>query len=605
MVVMCSAQQEVSLAGQWLESMRISVVRVDQEELQAAVKRSTGSDCFLLDDPAGSISAQRSVVTFSRDPSEGWAQATSGILSYWGEVGSQVPLPYPIASALSIYALVEAVLICLIADETLRLRVDRARALYSCMSTAYAAFSVGEGFDGYHHTGVIDAPERGWRCSDGGVFLFFDSLKNASAFWKAVDLDVPRDSAGLSLDAYRYVDRGKYEDAFVHYSAEDLCQMARRCGGFASPILGSAEGAPYHGVVGGELVPFQVNLGAAANHVESRMRVFPKRDAVAQPGRFAAHPWLAGNRIVEVTAAAAGPFSGHLLSRLGVEVIRFASPGRDILDTVPPFVDGISVVKHFLSDGKTTLYADLKSDEGQQCLREVVSSADAIVQNMAMRVSDGLGVSETAIHKRQPNLPHITIAGFPPNSRFRSEPCIDPIAQAASGFAKPKDADGPEFLRYFTLMDFASGHAATVGVLRALLTQLKGAGSGRYTFKTSLVENAVFLRQYREERRVHRKIANTFGQVWYVESESRVGTWEAVSSLEKESMTMRRRRDLEDEGVLVQEVFDPYRLLGASRDGLHPFSELITWSQESSPMAIGSLPYVNTHDVGFPGEVQS
>src|ERR1700694_162174 len=92
---------------------------------------------------------------------------------------------------------------------------------------------------------------------------------------------------------------------------------------------------------------------------------------------------LSGIRVLEVGNYMAGPFCGMQLADLGAEAIKVEPPdGGDQVRTMAPLLDGEGSAFVRLNRNKRSIALNLKSAEGKEIFRKLVSTADVVVENL-------------------------------------------------------------------------------------------------------------------------------------------------------------------------------------------------------------------------------
>jgi crotonobetainyl-CoA:carnitine CoA-transferase CaiB-like acyl-CoA transferase len=190
---------------------------------------------------------------------------------------------------------------------------------------------------------------------------------------------------------------------------------------------------------------------------------------------------LAGKRIVDVTSSLAGPYCTQLLGALGAAVTKVEPPEGDHARAWgPPFVGEVGALWFAANAGKESVSLDLRRD--RERLLELVSAADVFVQSLRPGLADELAIDAASLRALKPSLVHVSIGAY------ASRPGYDPLVQALSGIMSVTgEADGPPVRVGVSLIDFATGQWAAIGVLAALL---RGGGA---TIEVSLYETALGL----------------------------------------------------------------------------------------------------------------
>ena len=93
-----------------------------------------------------------------------------------------------------------------------------------------------------------------------------------------------------------------------------------------------------------------------------------------------------GLNVLELgSGSAATSMAGVILADAGARVIKVEPPDGDRLRTVNP--SGFLVWNR----GKDSLVADLRTTEGQQCVKELVGAADVVIEGFAPGTTDVWG----------------------------------------------------------------------------------------------------------------------------------------------------------------------------------------------------------------------
>jgi crotonobetainyl-CoA:carnitine CoA-transferase CaiB-like acyl-CoA transferase len=200
---------------------------------------------------------------------------------------------------------------------------------------------------------------------------------------------------------------------------------------------------------------------------------------------------LKGIRVVDVTASLAGPTCTQLLAALGADVVKIEPPEGDHARAWgPPFIGGDGALFFVANAGKRSLELDLRQDV--DVVLRLVDEADVFVQSLRPGLADELGLGAEALRARNPRLVYCSIGAYGAVGPLADRPGYDPLMQAASGLMSVTgEPDGPPVRAGVSLIDFATGQWAVIGILAALLERQQ-TGTGR-TIDTSLYETALAL----------------------------------------------------------------------------------------------------------------
>ncbi len=189
---------------------------------------------------------------------------------------------------------------------------------------------------------------------------------------------------------------------------------------------------------------------------------------------------LDGVRVVDFTRVLSGPFCTAVMADLGAEVIKIESMKGDDYRHVPPFTSGESAFFLLINRGKKSVVVDLKSDDGQKIVHELIKTADVVVENFKPGVVERLGIDYETCRALRPDIIYSSISGFGQNGAMSSRPAYDIIVQAASGVMQSTGfADNSPTLVGEAMADLLAGLFAAWGVSSALYEREK-TGLGRY-----------------------------------------------------------------------------------------------------------------------------
>jgi crotonobetainyl-CoA:carnitine CoA-transferase CaiB-like acyl-CoA transferase len=193
---------------------------------------------------------------------------------------------------------------------------------------------------------------------------------------------------------------------------------------------------------------------------------------------------LGGVQVVDVTASLAGPSCTQLLAALGADVVKIEPrEGDHARAWGPPFVGDDGALFFAANAGKRSLVVDLEDD--LDVVLELVDEADVFVQSLRPGLAEKRGLGAATLRARNPRLVYCTIGAYGNVGPLADRPGYDPLMQAATGLMSVTgEADGPPVRAGVSLIDFATGQWATIGVLAALLER-EQTGTGR-TIDTSL-----------------------------------------------------------------------------------------------------------------------
>jgi crotonobetainyl-CoA:carnitine CoA-transferase CaiB-like acyl-CoA transferase len=207
---------------------------------------------------------------------------------------------------------------------------------------------------------------------------------------------------------------------------------------------------------------------------------------------------LAGLRILTVSQFGAGPFGTQMLADLGADVIKIEDPavGGDVARYVPPFAgDADSPYFQSFNRGKRSLTLDLRHPDGQAVFRDLVRVSDAVFNNARGDLPAKLGLTYAALRDVNPRVVCCALTGFGTTGPRAGEPAYDYLIQGYAGYMSVTgEPDGPPGKCGVSIIDFAGGYAAMVGLMVGLFDAQR-TGIGR-DVDVSLLDTAVSMLSY-------------------------------------------------------------------------------------------------------------
>ncbi|HEY9281455.1 MAG TPA: CoA transferase [Eoetvoesiella sp.] len=147
---------------------------------------------------------------------------------------------------------------------------------------------------------------------------------------------------------------------------------------------------------------------------------------------------LQGVRVLDLTNVLSGPFCCHQLAHMGADIIKVETPkGGDLARQLGADADlnrrhmGVSFLAQ--NAGKRSITVNLKHAEGKRIFRELVRTADVVVENFRPGVMDRLGLGFDTLRELNSALVYCAISGFGQDGPLRDLPAYDQIIQGMSG----------------------------------------------------------------------------------------------------------------------------------------------------------------------------
>ena len=142
---------------------------------------------------------------------------------------------------------------------------------------------------------------------------------------------------------------------------------------------------------------------------------------------------LDGIRVLELARYQAGPRGGMVLSDLGAEVIKLEKIGGEETRHHAPMVNGQSVYFSVYNRGKKSICLDMRKEEGKQVFRDLLKTADFVLENFRPGTMAKMGFSYDELCKIKPDIILLSASAFGQYGPYCERPGFDPIGQAMSG----------------------------------------------------------------------------------------------------------------------------------------------------------------------------
>jgi len=203
---------------------------------------------------------------------------------------------------------------------------------------------------------------------------------------------------------------------------------------------------------------------------------------------------LEGLRVLAVEQYGAGPWGSLYLADLGAEVIKIENPkdGGDVSRRVGPhfFAPGDSQFFHTFNRNKKSIALDLKHPEGAAVLRDLVASADALLDNLRGDVPEKIGLTYAQLAAANPRIVCAHLSAYGREGSRAAWPGYDFLMQAEAGYLTlTGEPDTPPAKFGLSMIDLAAGLTCALGLLAAV-TKARATGRGR-DVDTSLYDVAL------------------------------------------------------------------------------------------------------------------
>jgi crotonobetainyl-CoA:carnitine CoA-transferase CaiB-like acyl-CoA transferase len=205
---------------------------------------------------------------------------------------------------------------------------------------------------------------------------------------------------------------------------------------------------------------------------------------------------LAGIRVLDFTANAAGPACSMLLADFGAEVIKIEPPEGDATrrwgkarlgernDLTPTFVS--------MNRNKQSVVLDLKDPKGLKEAHGRIAESDVVIESYAPGVAARLGISYKDASIIKPDVIYCSVSGFGQTGPLSSRPGFDMLMQAFAGHMSITGERGRGSVRSGpSAIDLMTGAHGAFAILVALRHRDK-TGEGQ-AIDVSLYDSAVYM----------------------------------------------------------------------------------------------------------------
>ena len=228
----------------------------------------------------------------------------------------------------------------------------------------------------------------------------------------------------------------------------------------------------------------QADTGAQSAKTENGAQRRPMDDFPEHPltGGESTGP-LAGVRVIDFTHFIAGPLSTMLLADLGADVIKIESPKGDDFRQFPPADPALEEQgSPFLwaNRNKKSIVLNLKSEGGLAIVKELLATADVLVENFSTGVMERFGLGYDDVKAFNPDIIYASVSAYGRSGPHADRLGFDTVVQAESGFMSFNgypDRDGVRVQP--VIMDSSTALMAANGIMAALFRRERAGGGQR------------------------------------------------------------------------------------------------------------------------------
>src|SRR5256885_16168737 len=206
-------------------------------------------------------------------------------------------------------------------------------------------------------------------------------------------------------------------------------------------------------------------------------------EAVPKPWPKGDRP-LAGIRVLDLSRVIAGPVAGRTLAAHGADVMLVSV-------TALPAIPWLSIDN---GRGKLSSFVELKSEEGQGVLRDLLAQSDIFSPGYRPRALAALGFSPQHAAQIHPGIVYVTLSAYGHAGPWADRRGFDSLVQTSTGFnhaeGQAAGVDGPKELPA-QMLDHATGYFMAFGAMMAKARQSREGGS--WQVRVSLAQTGRWL----------------------------------------------------------------------------------------------------------------
>jgi crotonobetainyl-CoA:carnitine CoA-transferase CaiB-like acyl-CoA transferase len=192
--------------------------------------------------------------------------------------------------------------------------------------------------------------------------------------------------------------------------------------------------------------------------------------------------------VIDFTQAVAGPAATLMMAELGAQVIKVEiAPRGDLTRAFPYFSNGRSGCFVQFNRGKRSLCVALKTPEGLSLVKDLIKTADVLVENFTPGVMDRLGLGYPTVSAVNPKIIMCSISSFGQTGELAHKSGFDTIGAAYSGvLSRIGEPDAPPPMLQSAFGDVGAGVYALAAIGYALLHR-EHTGVGQH-LETTLID---------------------------------------------------------------------------------------------------------------------
>jgi crotonobetainyl-CoA:carnitine CoA-transferase CaiB-like acyl-CoA transferase len=190
-------------------------------------------------------------------------------------------------------------------------------------------------------------------------------------------------------------------------------------------------------------------------------------------------PPLQGLCVLEIGHYTTAPVGARCLAALGARVIKIEPPEGEASRGWDPLQHGQSLFYTVSNSDKSSVTINLNQAEDRQCLRQLIVTADVLIENLKPGTLSKFDLSPVQIAQINPQLVYCAISGFGAASLYARRPAFDTVVQGMGGLMSLITDRGMPLKAGISYADVLGAAMAVVAVLAALEYRAR-SGQGQF-----------------------------------------------------------------------------------------------------------------------------
>ncbi len=192
-------------------------------------------------------------------------------------------------------------------------------------------------------------------------------------------------------------------------------------------------------------------------------------------------PLLDGTRVLDLGQYLPGPSATQMLADMGADVIKVEPPGGDPVIGMSPLTGGSEGLPFYkaVNAGKSILRIDLKSSEGREGFKTLLTRADVLLESYRPGVMDRLGFTREVLESCNPRLIHCALTGYGQKGQKSVDGGHDINYMAITGGLNVSGVNKSPIAGWPPAADF-TGALNSVNAILAAMIRCQRTGNGAY-----------------------------------------------------------------------------------------------------------------------------